>query len=120
MATLIACEFASMMVLIGYMFHVDIFTDLDTSFFREIQWTVDAFVLMTDSAVAMTLVVLIYRMQSGFKATTSITNRLIQYVIGTTLITFCISIAATACSIASPLSVSWLALDLLNTRCEPF
>ena len=114
---LVACEFASLMVLIAYIFHADFFAEFNTSYFRKAQWVIDSLMLVTDTTLAMTLVVLIYRKQSGFSATSSVLHHLIQYVIGTSLLTFGFTAAALICSIVWPLSLSFIALDFLGSKC---
>ena len=115
---LISAEFATMMVYIVYIFHVTYFVQFTTSYALGVQRAMAIINLLTDSSLAVTLVILLHHRRMELTNTASIVDRLTQYIIGTSLITVCISFLALACSYAWPVSFSYLALDLLSSKCQ--
>ena len=120
LAALVVGEFASMMVYIANILHADFFTVLAAKYTVRVGAIMAISNVMTDTSLAITLVVLLRRRRKDieFTTTSSVLKRLIQYVVGTSLVTVFVASLALACNTRWPNSFSYVALDFLAPKCK--
>ena len=73
-------------------------------------------VLITDTAIALVLIYLLWNRRSGFKKTESIIKRLVAFTIGTGLITSIMAIVAFVAAEALPNSFIYLLIDFCMAK----
>ncbi|KAL5524130.1 hypothetical protein ACEPAG_8303 [Sanghuangporus baumii] len=73
-------------------------------------------VLITDTAIALVLIYLLWSRRSGFKKTESIINRLVAFTIGTGLITSIMAIVAFVAAETLPNSFIYLLIDFCMAK----
>ena len=117
---LVIGEFASIMVYTVHLFEIELITEMAESYALNLEKTTNVLCLVTDSILAVTLIVLLHRRRSAFSTTISVVKRLTQLTIGTSLITAWVSIMALVCNFVWPYSFSYVALALVVAKCELF
>ena len=120
LASLVVGEFASMMVYIVHLLTADSVLTVMTKYTTRAETIMAVFTVMTDTVIAMTLVFLLRRRRNkaGFITTRSVLNRLMQYVVGTSLITVFVASLALACNLRWTSSFSYAVLDLPIPKCK--
>lgn len=98
--------------------HAKLFSQLAEQSAITTEQTMNALILVTDLALALSLVVLLYNSRSGLRRTDTVVKLLSTYVISTSLITAIVQCLCLAAVIAYPDSLAYIAADLVASKCE--
>ncbi|EJC99656.1 uncharacterized protein FOMMEDRAFT_148554 [Fomitiporia mediterranea MF3/22] len=111
---LIAAQFTITLVYFGQIYN---FTDFAQLFsVLNTERAMNAQVVVTDTCIATSLIVLLWRSRSGFRRTDSIINRLVMYTISTGLLTSLVGVVGLVGAQVQPASLIYLLADLIMPK----
>ena len=115
---LVVGEFTSIMIYSVHLFKITFVTDLASHYALNLQRSMNILSLIADTALATTLIVLLHRRRSAFGNTTSVINRLTQFIIGTSLVTVVLASVSLACTFAFPQTFTYITLEFIGAKCK--